>query len=495
MSESAGERPLKPAPGEQPQELWSESAEQLSFDQVFSLQSGRLTEKKPVEVVYMYPTKGRLTFMSKKTWVLMHDYAVQQGLLDPSKDRRRFRCLASSLIRDGDYDSNDYAHLRKAITNNIETVVTWGPSARDKDGKRPVWQATSLLADCKFITVGSRLYVDWSYSDVLLEQLRKPGAWLKLSSKALRQAKSITGLSLYMICERFRTNHNGLSEKLPPEVWHAALTGIPRHVPKPDDTKKFQYKYWKRDTLLPAIAEVNSYQTGFTVNFVEEKVGAKVVGIQLIVQESKDQDKAVEQLTEVRRGLLERLVACGLSEPKARAAMRGVDVKPLSDAVATLELQHKAGKIKSPAAYFGRLLKLAKDGELALEDGEGEAKELAEPTASSAPSPAQSVASHENRMQGLRKAFLDSTDAAKAYFESLQAPDQTELVELFKREVVEQEAPRSTLRTTFAKHDWAHPIVKSRMWTWLRRRGFQFEPSDEDVMRYAWNNGLVQPVV
>ncbi len=460
-----------------PLELWSGKAEQLSIE-VPIFKPSRFSEKKPVEIVYMFPLKGRITFVQKKTWVLMHDYAVKQGLLDATKARARFRCLVTDLLRDADYDSNDYDYLRTSIESNLETRVAWGPSARDKEGNRRVWQATTLLADAKFISIRNRLYLDWSYSDVLVEQLRAQGAWLKLSTDALRQARTMNGLSLYMVCERFRTNHNGLSDKWAPDVWSSTLSG------NASDSSKFQYKYWKRDTLLPAIAEVNSFKAGFSVSFIEERRGRRVLAVQLVIKDEKKQVAAEDCLTEPRQDLLERVLACGVTEAKARRAMRGEPVEVLSAAIASMEARNRTGKIKAPGAYFEQLLQLAKQGELSIKE---------EASAGQPATESKSV-NPKDQLQGIRQAFLASNDCAKAYFNSLPARDQDEIIDLFRHEVVAHDGASATLKSSFAKNPRS-AIVASHMWNWLAKRGFKYEPSDKEVMDFGLAHGLLKALV
>ena len=310
-------------------EVVASRADQAEFDAAQRVATAKRSQRKPVEVVHMFNKKGELNFLLKKAWLLLHDYALQQGLLQDT-NRRRYRVLLRQLCRDIAFDSNNHDHLKRTLTGAIETSVSWGPSARGKNGEKTEWQATALLADCKFIVVSGHLYIDWSYSDVLLAQLRREGAYFRLALSAVRRARSLSALNLYLLCERFRTNHNGLSGKYTPIEAYEAMSG--NQLTTDAERQRFQYKYFKRDTLGPAVAEVNSYEAGFKVEVREIKVGRSIAFVQFAVREEK-------QLlsTGTKVAIEARFVRLGIAVEVARDACRFNSVEALESAAHRLE--------------------------------------------------------------------------------------------------------------------------------------------------------------
>lgn len=451
--------------------------EQLEFDELLRHASAKRSQPKPVEVVHMFNKKGEINFLLKKAWLLLHDYSLQQGLLhEPQK--RRFRVLLRQLCRDIAFDSNNHQHLKRTLTSAIETSVSWGPSARDKTGERSEWEATALLADCKFLVVAGHLYIDWSYSDVLLAQLRREGAYFRLALAAVRKARSLSALNLYLLCERFRTNHNGLSAKYRPiEAYEALSSNV---LTTDAEQARFQYKYFKRDTLGPAVAEVNSYDAGFKVEVREVKAGRSISWIQFVVREDK------QPLSPgIKVAIESRLVTLGIGVQVARDACRFNSVEALEAAVQRLdERLAKPPQINNIESYFRSVLDLARKGEISSPS--------AGPPEVHAPIATQvKEQTYAEVLQSVREAYLSSTEAAKAYYKTLPEDEREALLERFKVEVVDVSANMSLMRT-FASKRAATPLVAVNLYPWIRKRGFTYDPPELEVMQYGVSTGLLK---
>ena len=452
-------------------------SEQLEFDEVLRHANAKRSQRKPVEVVHMFNKKGEINFLLKKAWLLLHDYSLHQGLLhEPQK--RRFRVLLRQLCRDIAFDSNNHQHLKRTLTSAIETSVSWGPSARGKTGERSEWEATALLADCKFLVVAGHLYIDWSYSDVLLAQLRREGAYFRLALAAVRKARSLSALNLYLLCERFRTNHNGLSAKYRPIDAYEALSS---NVLATDvERGRFQYKYFKRDTLGPAVAEVNSYDAGFKVEVRELKAGRSIAWIQFVVREEK------QPLSPgIKVAIESRLVTLGIGVEVAREACRFNSVEALEAAVQRLdERLAKPPQINNIESYFRSVLDLARKGEISLSDSGPPEVEVP-----------KVVHAYEHTytevLQSVREAYLGSTEAAKAYYKTLPDDEREALLDRFKIEVVDVSANLSLMKT-FASKRASTPLVAVNLYPWIRKRGFTYEPADLEVMQYGVSAGLLK---
>ncbi len=452
-------------------------SEQLEFDELLRHASANRSQPKPVEVVHMFNKKGEINFLLKKAWLLLHDYSLQQGLLhEPQK--RRFRVLLRQLCRDIAFDSNNHQHLKRTLTSAIETSVSWGPSARGKTGERTEWEATALLADCKFIVAAGHLYIDWSYSDVLLAQLRREGAYFRLALAAVRKARSLSALNLYLLCERFRTNHNGLSAKYRPIDAYEALSS---NVLETDAKRgRFQYMYFKRDTLGPAVAEVNSYDAGFKVEVREVKAGRSIAWIQFVVREDK------QPLSPgIKVAIEARLLTLGVGAEVARDACRFNSVEALEAAVQRLdERLAKPPQINNIESYFRSVLDLARKGEISRSGAAVPEVEVPKVTN-------LKEQTYAEVLQSVREAYLCSTEAAKAYYKTLPDEEREALLDRFKIEVVDVSANLSLMKT-FASRGASTPLVAVNLYPWIRKRGFTYEPTELEVMQYGVSAGLLK---
>lgn len=458
-------------PAEAPPENTARVSEQLQFDEVLRHASQtRSSQPKPVELVLMFNKKGEINFLLKKAWLLLHDYAVQQGLLQ-DLEKRRFRALVRQLRRDIAYDSHNDEHLKQTLLNAMETSVSWGPSARTKKGERIEWQGTALLSDCKFILISNNLYIDWSYSDVLMAQLRSDGAYFRLRLSAVRKARSLSALNLYLLCERFRTNHNGLSTKyIPVEVYEALSGKLLNEV----ERNQFQFKYFKRDMLGPAIAEVNSWDEGFKVGVHLERSGRSIAWVQFVVSEDK------QPLSSATKVALEtRLASLGVDEELAHSACRYNSVEALEAAAQRLEERiSKQPSLANVPAYFRSLLDLARKGELA-------AKARPTPELPQPPSSTVQEETYEDVLASVRDTYLKSTDSSKAYFKGLSEEDRAELLNRFKLEVVDVSGNTSLARTFARPRGPETPLVAVQLFPWIQKRGFTYEPTELEVVRYG----------
>ena len=80
-------------------------------------------------------------------------------------------------------------------------------------------------------------------------------------------------------------------------------------------------------------------------------------------------------------------------------------------------------------------------------------------------------------LQSVRAAYLDSTEAAKAYYKALPDEEREALLERFTTEVVDVSANLSLLKT-FARRRASTPLVAVNLYPWIRKRGFPYEPPD-----------------
>ena len=103
----------------------------------------------------------------------------------------------------------------------------------------------------------------------------------------------------------------------PWEWWRPILSGTPDT--EAGDEAKREYKYFKRDYLRPAIAEVNAV-TNIFVELIEHREGRRVAEIQFRVTERKQPMLALDEHPNVFDStLVDRMVKLGIPEGSADA--------------------------------------------------------------------------------------------------------------------------------------------------------------------------------
>jgi plasmid replication initiation protein len=136
-----------------------------------------------------------------------------------------------------------------------------------------------------------------------------PGTYTKLSIYYQGLLRSGPALALYEICRRYATNPSRVTSIEIYEYWHSALTGNPRDEPP-------AYKYFKRDVLKPAIAEINS-TTDIEVDLIEHKNGRKVERLQFYVELKKQQNIAFPAPPLINSEIIGKLITYGFSQQES----------------------------------------------------------------------------------------------------------------------------------------------------------------------------------
>jgi hypothetical protein len=153
---------------------------------------------------------------------------------------------------------------------------------------------------------------------------------------------------LYEICRRYATNPSKVTNRAEWEWWYGALTGNPVTDAIPE------YKYFKRDVIKPAVAEINMV-TDIVVELVEHKQGRRVVSLQFKVTPSQQTSLMFPAPPIIDGSLVERMIALGIAKEEACNILATTDDAKLR---ATLDFTEKrvgnanASPVDSPAGYF-----------------------------------------------------------------------------------------------------------------------------------------------
>lgn len=277
-----------------------------------------------------------------------------------------------------------------------------------------------------------------------------PGSYTKLSVYYQALLRSGASLALYEICRRYATNPSKVTNRAEWEWWYGAITGNPVREELPE------YKYFKRDVIKPAIAEINLV-TDINIELIEHKVGRRVAQLQFAVTQSQQSALMFPAPPVIDGDLVQRMMVLGLSQEDAcdlLATNEEAKLRATLDLVETRIRSPKAGKIESPAGYF----------KIALRDGYAAPTEVAKKTLSRL----EKKPDVEASISAIRERYLvERAKEAFSFFKELSDEEQGEWLARFKQSgaakgiSLAKGLATNTARTAFsmwlAAEQWADP--------------------------------------
>jgi hypothetical protein len=135
----------------------------------------------------------------------------------------------------------------------------------------------------------------------------------------------------------------------PYEHWYGVITGNPvssESLP--------EYKYFKRDTLKPAIAEINTL-TDINIELVEHKNGRRIEKLQFRVQQNQQSKLEFPAPPVIDMALVERVMAFGISQADASDLIAQHSDDTVRTAAARVEARmgnNGLTPLSAPAGYF-----------------------------------------------------------------------------------------------------------------------------------------------
>ncbi len=225
--------------------------------------------RKPVNTLAIVPKSARITMLGRKSYNVLLFEAQEQGL-----ENELFRAPLERIIRGIDFDSHDHALIKKHLRAMVSTTVEWQSPT---PGEGSSWNVSGLLAHARLSKEHGQVWVEWSYAVNLKQELLEPTVFARLKLEVISQLRSHAGVALYEICTRYK--EVGRTSRQAWRWWHPVLSGNPAT----DKTARLEYRIFKRDTLKPAIAEVNAI-TDLQVELLEHRQGRFIDEIQFRIQ-------------------------------------------------------------------------------------------------------------------------------------------------------------------------------------------------------------------
>jgi hypothetical protein len=259
--------------------------------------------KKPVNTLAIVPQSRKITVLGRKAYNVMLSIAQNQGI-----EKEGYRAPLTEIVSGIDYSSNDSELIKKHLRSMASTLVEWNSPTT---GEGANWTVCTLIAYARIIKTGGQNWVEWDYALPLKQELLEPSVFAKLPLGMLSQMHTHAGIALYEICTRYKVI--GRTSRQNWRWWLPVLTGHPNS----EKLAKTEYRFFKRDSIKPAIAEVCSI-TDIEIELVEYKDGKSISDLQFLVR-----PKAQVQLPlktppkPVDLAIIKKAVDLGISDDKA----------------------------------------------------------------------------------------------------------------------------------------------------------------------------------
>ena len=301
--------------------------------------------RKPVNTLAIVPKSARITTLGRKSYNVLLFEAQEQGL-----DKDVFRAPLERIIKGVDFDSNDHALIKKHLRAMVSTTVEWQSPTT---GEGSSWNVSGLLAHARLSKERGQVWVEWSYAVNLKQELLQPTVFARLRLEVISQLRSHAGVALYEICTRYKDI--GRTSRQAWRWWQPVLSGNPTS----ERTERQEYRIFKRDTLKPAVAEVNSI-TDIEIELVEHKQGRFIDEIQFKIQPKKQASIMLGQAPKpVEMGLIERARRLGIADDLAENLCQEHGDDVFAGALDALERRIATSfpePLRDPARYLRALM-------------------------------------------------------------------------------------------------------------------------------------------
>ncbi|SAL73974.1 plasmid replication protein [Caballeronia terrestris] len=426
--------------------------------------------RKAVEAIAIQPKSGKITLLTRKLFNVLLAVAQQA---DESGDT--YRALLSDIVANSAFDSNDTALVKEHLRRMVSVQVEWSTgTSSQKPGRK--WGISTLIADAEILEdpATRRVWVEFSFAPKIKKKLLDPVQYARLSLQFQSQLRSSAGLALYEICVRYLTNPSHLTMRETWEWWRPILSGTPDT--EAGDEAKREYKYFKRDYLRPAIAEVNAV-TNIFVELIEHREGRRVAEIQFRVTEKKQPMLALDEHPNVFDStLVDRMVKIGIPLKDAQTLYADSEENRIRAALQMTEQRMRSTSlpaVRSAAALFKDALK----------------KGYAPPVEALPPAAPASTRNNGAPADDLKARLLSEFSAhrrkeARALYDE-QGEEERELArQTFEEDVLPELGTH--MRDDWRKRGLDSKLVETSFFDWLARKTWG-EPTDGDLLAFTLN--------
>lgn len=320
--------------------------------------------RKPVEAIVIRPIEGRLTTQARR-W---YNVLLRNAQVNPPQPGQRVRMPLSSFYKDARQEGIGNEYLSEVLNVLVTTPIEWGDSPKALQGKRYKWSTATLLSFAS-IAKGStgKAELVYDFDPEVKALMLQPEVYAKVALEVVAKMSSHAALFLYELGSRYYSPKSELSSKeLPWKDWVVPMTGSSKV-----NVDKLLYKTFARDTLKPALLEVNNdlLDLPFTISAETRMIGRKVEKLRFTVQPKRSAATPTLgtsegiQLEVEHLSLIGRLIAMGVPQADAMRMYESFGHERVRAAIESVERRKATDPIDNPVSYFRKVLKTAKSEE------------------------------------------------------------------------------------------------------------------------------------
>ena len=422
--------------------------------------------RKPVNTLAIVPTKSsKITVLARKAYNVLLYIAQEQGI-----EQEVFRAPLQSILRGIDFNSNAREIVKQHLRAMVSTTVEWqSPTAGEGDA----WNVAGLLAHAKVYKQGGENWVEWSFAPNIKHELLEPQRFARLRLDVISQLRRHSGVVLYEICSRYRDV--GLTARQPWPWWRPVLTGSPDS----EDSIKQEYRFFKRDVLKLAIAEVNAV-TDLDVELVEHKAGRFIADIQFRVAKKQQESLPLRHPpVPVDLSQVVRATAIGIRAEDAEALIQTHGNEAMVSGLDALQ-KRIASEFPEPLRDPYRYLRALLESSSAAAAKKSAAEGSAAPSANSATATAA--------LEGWTAEWVSRRRALVVEeFEALPPEEQTGWVDRLRTHLYERGAHPS-VRKRLETSGWKHPMVTGELIRFYKGADWD-KPTPQELLSIAAQRG------
>lgn len=399
--------------------------------------------RKAVDALAIVPTKQRIYPLARKLYNVLIFLAQRQGF-----ESDIFRAPLREITTTAAFTSNDTEIIKNHLRQMNATQVEWQSPTRGEGAR---WEVSNLIAHAALIdegNVGSPVIIEWSFPPNIKRQLLDPERFAQISLLFQSNLRSNAAVALFEICSRYVDNPGGKTARNPWAWWRPVLTGIP----DADVDTYLQYKYFKRDVLTRAVAEINKV-TDLDVELIEHRQGRRIQDLQFGVRrkEQRQLDLAVPPKFDIN--LIGIAIKAGIPQPAAERLIVQFGDEPFRAALREMTERVHAGRapVAKPEQYLTAMLRKGGFGKAA---GAQVVRAAAGP-----PKPSR---------EQLEVQFRDSRrQAARELFAELDDADRVGWQQRYEDEVLPQ--AEDIIRSNYKKSGLATRAAQVMFFEWFAR--------------------------
>lgn len=410
--------------------------------------------RKHVNAIALMPIKGggKISAFDRTLYNVLLYRAQGMG------DQDEYSLRMHEIVKDSGFDSNNTEHIKKALKNLIKTIVEWqSPTS----GEIEVWDACGLLSGAS-IRKDKRtkaVVVSWRYDTKIKAQLLSPDRYAGLMFKSITQLRTHPAKALYEICARYVDNPGRKTARQHWRWWRPVLCG------QAYDEEKGEYRYFKRDVLQPAIAEINAnteLEVGLLPEF-KERDNKTVSDIQFEVRLKVKrlpktppalEKKPLDKVEPFDLKLIGWALDLGVTQDEAEGLYREHGAEALSKGLTDLEKrlsvpEQIAGAVEKPGSYLRSIMRpkaaVSSRGSEAESDSRGRARKDLE----------------RNKAALMEEWLRRKKDELRTLFQEHPEVEQAELLAAFRG------ALPALLIKRFDTSGWNHKMIRDSFATFL----------------------------